>query len=264
MPTRWTEGLINHLGEIVPTKQIIAAKNYARSGHVIELNVSPGLVDAKVQGRRRTPYSVRLYAPKPDDRALENVLRKLCEKAIYKIALLMGEIPAELDEIFKSSGVTLSLTRFNRIQRLCSCSEPEEVCKHILAVIYVMAAAFDRDPFMLMKLRGLDKKFLLELLCAPVGSDISMERTLADMELEQRAEVLEISPNSASLAMGSDFYGSPELPAVLDAPICPTADAAYQVPILDFPLWRGDVSFADSIAPYYKTVKKFIAGGAQP
>jgi hypothetical protein len=28
----------------------------------------------------------------------------------------------------------------------------------------------------------------------------------------------------------------------------------------DFPLWRGDAPFAESLAPYYKAVKKYISG----
>jgi uncharacterized Zn finger protein len=262
-PTRWTEGLISRMGEIASPKQISAAKNYARAGRVVELNVSPGLIEGKVQGKRRTPYTVRLYTYRPDDRALENVLRLLCQKAIYKTTLLYGEVPPDLDGIFKSTGVTLSLGSFNRSQRLCSCSEPEAVCKHILAVIYVAAVAFDRDPFILLKLRGLEKKELLETLCAQVGINPALTRMPPVIGQEQFRGSLEAAPETVPAALDPEFYGPSGLPAVLDAHAISPSESGHPMPFLDFPLWRGETSFADSISPFYKTIKKFIAGTGQ-
>ena len=38
-------------------------RTYARRGQVIDLWVEPGLISARVQGTRRTPYSVRIAMP---------------------------------------------------------------------------------------------------------------------------------------------------------------------------------------------------------
>jgi uncharacterized Zn finger protein len=259
-PTRWTEGLISRIGEIASPKQINAAKNYARAGRVIELNVSPGLIEAKVQGRRRAPYAVRLCACRPDARDLENVLRRICEKAIYKTTLLYGDIPPDLEDIFKSSGVTLSLGAFNKSRRLCGCSEPETVCKHIIAVLYVVSVAFDRDPFMLLKFRGLDKKELMELLCAPVGADLSLASTPLGDRQELCRDEGALRPETIPASVGREFFAPWDLCGVLETHAVPSPESGHPMPILDFPLWRGETSFADSIAPYYKTVKKFLKG----
>lgn len=257
-PTPWTLGLISRLGEMASPKQIKAAKNYARLGRVVGLSVSPGLIEAKVQGRRSAPYMVRLRAHRPDDRAMADVLGKIREKAVYKTALLFGEMPPELESVFESSGVALSFNSFPKNQQMCACSEPDGLCKHMLAVMYVAASAFDRDPFMLFKLRGLEKEDLITALCAPVGSDATV--TLVGAEEPGDADRgssrgVDVAPRS------EDFYGSRELlaAAMVDRAI-PSSERTRPMPMFDFPLWRGETSFADSIAPYYKMVRKFISG----
>ena len=260
-PTRWTEGLISHMDEIASPKQINAAKNYARVGRVIELSVSPGVVEARVQGRSKTPYFVRLLSSRPDESTLKKILRKLGEKAIYKTTLLMGEFPIELEEIFRSLGVTLSIKRFRKNQQMCTCREPDNVCKHILAVIYVASLAFDRDPFLLMKFRGLDKQVLMEALCAPAGSGVVSARAVPGGSPEDEYREPDSAPEVQPARVDAAFYGTGELAAALEAQRTPPSKSGHPMPLLDFPLWRGETTYANSIAPYYKAVKKFIDCG---
>ena len=257
-PSRWTEDLISHMDEIASPRQINAARNYARSGRVIGLSVSAGMIEARVQGRSRTPYTVRLLSFRPGEEALKSILRKLGEKALYKSALLMGEFPAELEDIFRSLGVTLSIKRFRKNQQICTCPEPDNVCKHILAALYVAALAFDRDPFLLMKFRGLDKQELMEALCAPVGSEASGASGPAPTGEAQR-DMLQVPAGEPCppARIDASFYGSPELAGALEIETAPPKSDRPTL-LLDFPLWRGEASYASSIAPYYKTVKKFL------
>ena len=259
-PTRWTEDLVSHMDEVASPKQINAAKSYARLGRVIELSVSLGLIEARVQGRGKTPYFVRLVTFRPDESALERILRKLGEKAIYKTTLLMGEFPIELEEIFHSLGVTLSIKRFKKKQQMCTCREPDNVCKHILAVIYVAALAFDRDPFLLMKLRGLDKQVLMNALCAPVGSDVVSARLNPNGSPEDEYRAPDDAPEPPA-RHDAAFYGTLELASALEARKTPPSKSGHPMPLPDFPLWRGETTYANSIAPYYKAVKKFIEYG---
>jgi uncharacterized Zn finger protein len=248
------------MDEIASPRLISGAKNYARLGRVIELSVSPGVIDARVQGRSKIPYSVRLLSFCPDEDTLERILRKLGEKAIYRSTLLMGDVPAELEEIFRSSGVTLSIKRFSRSKQMCTCSEQDKVCKHILAVIYVAALAFDRDPFLLMKFRGLDRNTLMEALCAPVGGALCARTHPGGVPGDEHHALddeLEKPPTRVDAA----FYGTRELAAALETHATSPSESGHPMPLLDFPLWRGETTYSNSIAPYYKTVKKFIEDG---
>ncbi|MDR2779651.1 MAG: hypothetical protein LBB28_00835 [Synergistaceae bacterium] len=264
-PRWWTAGLISHLAGAALPKQINTAKNYARAGRVVELNVLPGLVSAKVQGKRKAPYLIRIKFPRPDDCQLRDILTALHEKAIYRCMLLSGEMPRDLGGIFRSAGAPLSMDGFLPLQQMCTCSEPEEICKHILAVLYVAADVFDHDPFALLKLKGLEKKALMEFLCAPIGWRGTFPSS-DDASCEEKGHVC--PPISAQPERGAhppapdtSFYGSPELPGELSRDGVSAEGSIYPVPMSEFPMWRGEVSFVDSVAPYYKAVKNFFSGG---
>jgi uncharacterized Zn finger protein len=249
------------LGEAASSRQIAAAKRCVKNSRVVGLCISPGLIEGEVQGKRKKPYAVRIYTAPPGVRALEDVLNRLREKAKYKAALLMGAAPCELDDIFKSSGMALSFHRFMKSRKWCGCPEPGDICEHILAVVYVAAAAFDRDPFMLMRLRGFEKQELLELLCAPADEKISLAaRAPVSNEPQKRGEELHTNEDIAPPPADAAFYCPSGLPDELNALENLSPETLRPAPLLDFPLWRGETPFADSLVPYYKTVKKYISG----
>jgi uncharacterized Zn finger protein len=247
------------LSEAAPLKRIAAAKRDARNGRVADLVISPGLIEGHVRGKRKAPYAVRIYTAPPDAAALRGAVNRLREKARYKAAILAGGAPGEIDDIFKTSGMALSFREFMKSRKWCACPEPGDVCEHILAVIYVAAAAIDRDPFMLTRLRGLEKEELLELLCAPAGEKISFPQR-APVTDEPRQYDNEPEPGAwiAPPRMDAGFYCPPALPEELNRLENLSPDAMRPAPMLDFPLWRGDAPFAVSLVPYYKAVKKYI------
>ncbi|MDR1650443.1 MAG: hypothetical protein LBR87_01495 [Synergistaceae bacterium] len=255
----WTEGFVRRISEIASPKQINAAKNYARAGRVVSLAVSPGLIEAKVQGRRRAPYCVRLHASLMSEARMEEIKRKISEKAIYRVTLLAGDIPGELSELFKSSGMPLSMASFSGRRQQCSCSEPEEICKHILAAVYVAAAAFSRDPFLLMKLRGIGRDDLLRLLCAPVGENTPAAPDPGEWDGGAPGSSAESGDGPpGGISLDSEFYGSRALADELNDLERRAPEGGALTPIPDFPLWRGETSFADSVSPYYRCVEKFV------
>jgi uncharacterized Zn finger protein len=221
----------------------------------VELNVLPGLVSAKVQDKRKAPYLVRIKFPPPDEDQLRNIRAALHEKAIYRCMLLSGEMPRELGDIFTPAGA---------IQRFCTCSEREETCKHVLAVLYVASAVFDRDPFMFLKLKGFEKKALMQFLCAPVGwqgAFPSAEEAGGDEGCGCGGMAGHSEREARPPALDASFYGSPGLPGESPRAGVSAEGNIYPVPMSEFPMWRGETSFADSAAPYYKAVKKFFSGG---
>ena len=168
-PQWWTVGFIRYAEEIASPKQIAAAKQYVRAGKVVEMNVNPGVVEAKVQGTRKAPYHVRLYSPMPTAAQLDDIKRRLAERAVYSALLLAGEMPAEILDIFGACGVGLMPQDYGKGRLLCSCPEPQDICKHILATLFVVTDAFDRDPFLLLRMRGLEKEELLSAMTKARG-----------------------------------------------------------------------------------------------
>ena len=48
----------------------------------------------------------------------------------------------------------------------CTCPDWSNPCKHVAAVYYLLAEEFDRDPFLLFALRGLDREGVVQALSA--------------------------------------------------------------------------------------------------
>jgi uncharacterized Zn finger protein len=56
----WSQRFISHLETFNVESRLKRGRTYARGGQVLELDVEPGVVLARVQGSRYTPYKVRL------------------------------------------------------------------------------------------------------------------------------------------------------------------------------------------------------------
>ncbi|MFD7160960.1 SWIM zinc finger family protein [Kribbella sp. NPDC059898] len=143
-------------------------RSYARRGSVLELTVSPGEVEAVVQGSRVTPYQVtvriRAFSAAEWDAVLDVVSAQIGRVA----ALLDGELPPEVVDDVRATGLDL-LPGAGEVLTNCNCPDFAVPCKHSAAVCYLVADALDDDPFALLLLRGRPRDELLASLRARRG-----------------------------------------------------------------------------------------------
>ena len=85
----------------------------------------------------------------------------MASRAVFLAKLLSGEMPVEIEEAFVESSTTLFPELDDDLVSACSCPDWENPCKHVAAVFYLMAEAFDDDPFLIFAWRGRDKEGLL-------------------------------------------------------------------------------------------------------
>ena len=153
-------------------------RRYARTGQVIEVEVSPGFIAAQVQGSRPKPYLVTAAVAVPSDEQWSLILTAMRAKVGFVARLLDGQVPTELEEVFAASGIPLFPAAWTDIRTRCTCPDWENPCKHIAAVLYVLADQLDSDPWLVLLLRGGEQEALLESLAgsssAPAaGSEIA-------------------------------------------------------------------------------------------
>jgi uncharacterized Zn finger protein len=128
-------------------------RTYARSGAVGDLELRPGEILAKVQGSRRTPYSVQVRVRVFEDPEWDRVLDALAAEIGHTAALLEGEFPPAVADDVASVGLDL-MPGLGELQPRCSCPDWADPCKHSAAVCYLVADELDRDPFGVLLLRG--------------------------------------------------------------------------------------------------------------
>jgi uncharacterized Zn finger protein len=176
--TWWSKRFLAAVESSLPGGRSARGKSYARQGQVVDLAVGAGVIQARVQGTRSTPYRVRLAMPVATDHQWDRVTVALAGHAGYAARLLAGELPHEVEEVFAAEGVPLFPSPTHRLATDCTCPDWANPCKHVAAVCYLVAEAFDRDPFDMLAWRGRDREAVLHRLreLRSAGADPGEER----------------------------------------------------------------------------------------
>lgn len=157
----WSRRFVDVLERVCDGGRLARGRAYARKGQVMDFHLSAGRVTARVQGSRPQPYAVEIAISAFDDPQWTSLTDALGSRALYRAALLAGEMPREIIELFDEHGLPLFP---DRLDIRCSCPDWSVPCKHGSAVLYVLAEAFDDDPFLVLAWRGRDRETLLGAL----------------------------------------------------------------------------------------------------
>jgi uncharacterized Zn finger protein len=121
-------------------------------------------ISARVQGSQRTPYKVTIRIAPLTDAQWDKVIDTLAEQAIFSAQLLAGEMPADIEDAFRSAGVSLFPVTRGDLETDCSCPDWANPCKHVAATHYILGEQFDEDPFLLFRLRGRTQEQIMQAL----------------------------------------------------------------------------------------------------
>jgi hypothetical protein len=202
---------------------------------VLELTVKPGEVVAAVQGSRVTPYQVTIRIRAFTGAEWDGVLDVVSAQIGRVAALLDGELPPELIEDTKATGLDL-LPGPGELLTHCTCPDFAVPCKHSAAVCYLITDTLDEDPFALLHLRGRSKDALLAALRARRSTTTpSRPQTPAPQGIPAIAAFARhLSTADSGVAAGGTLVPIPVPPRPLAHPGVPAA-----VKVLDPPRSSG-------------------------
>lgn len=167
----WSRRFLDLLESFGIGGRLERGRTYARKGQVISLDVLPGLVSASVQGSRARPYQVRIGIARPSEADWRRAEDAMVSRAAFLARLLAGEMPEDIEEAFVDCSMGLFPVSHGELDTDCSCPDWSRPCKHVAAVYYLLAEAFDEDPFLILTWRGRPRDVLLANLRALRGSD---------------------------------------------------------------------------------------------
>lgn len=178
----WARRWMEALEQLGLANRLERGRRYARAGRVLRLDVVPGRVHAEVQGSRYDAYRVTLRLKTLTRTQWETAIGTLASQALFAAKLLAGEMPPNIEDAFRSVGLSLFPVDRGDLETECSCPDAANPCKHVAAVHYVLAEQLDQDPFLLFRLRGRDRETMLEALRArraaqAVGRSTGPEKT---------------------------------------------------------------------------------------
>lgn len=241
----WGRRWIELIQPMVDHPHYTRGKSCAKRGHVLSLDIKPGLVAALVQSDRPTPYIVRFGFNVLTSESLELVISRFKERSVFAAELLAGRLPHEVEEVFREAGIRIFPNELRIRTFKCTCPSSDTICEHIIAVYMLLGEAFDNDPFLLLKLYGLDKAMLIRELSGEISSNAD------DTELVTATDALEPGEIEELLSENDDFdnwYGKAQfkMPVVKEI----KKAEAYSV-MHEFPFWRGVNPFLETIKEYY-------------
>jgi uncharacterized Zn finger protein len=245
--TWWAKRWIDVLESFRMGARLHRGRTYARQGQVLSIDVSKGLVRARVQGSRPNPYDVTIRVKLLSRGDWKKLAKELSHQALFAAKLLAGEMPQDIEKAFTAAGLSLFPKKLGDLDTDCSCPDPANPCKHIAAVYYLLGEEFDRDPFLLFKLRGLEREELLKLLGESGAAPAPSGPAAAEEPAPAPAAAEPLPADAAGFWHGGDLtedlYGSVSPPPV----------TAYLLQRLgNFPFWRGEQRFRDALEPVYK------------
>ncbi len=222
-------------------------RSYARKGQVTAINIGPGKVTAKVQGSMPTPYAVTIKMPQLDDKDWEKLVVELNSQAVFAAKLLAGEMPQDIETAFTKAGLSLFPKSLREIETDCSCPDWSNPCKHIAAVYYLIGEEFDRDPFLLFRLRGMDRERICGRLSPTPGANATTTEPIPEPVAAPEPLAADATTFWANRPVPADVCGEVRLPPV---------SAAGPKRLGGFPFWRGADRFLEAITPTYSVAAR--------
>ncbi|MBI4700968.1 MAG: hypothetical protein HY744_07385 [Deltaproteobacteria bacterium] len=196
---------------------------YVRGGSVVDLQIAPGEVSARVSGSDLYKVAVKVSAvPK----ARWTSICTDCAGAIDSLVeLLQGRF---------SQGVMARICQQKtglfpapaEIQFSCSCPDWASMCKHVAAVFYGIGARLDEQPELLFRLRKVDEKALIAK--AGKGLPLSKQGPAQDKVLAAGglSELFGLEMGTSSEEQAPDAARAPAKPTKARRPAKPVFAAA--------------------------------------
>lgn len=104
---------------------------------------------------------IRTVWPDPE---WSRVCAALASQPMFRARVLAGELPEETARVFALLGLDLVPEGWDGLVATCSCDRWRGRCHHLSAVARALGEEADRDPFVLTRWAGLEKRSVIELV----------------------------------------------------------------------------------------------------
>jgi uncharacterized Zn finger protein len=107
---------------VAPGDQLSEGLEYARVGQTRSLDLGPGAIGARVQGRMPRAYNVAIRLPTYAAEQWVPVIEAMVAQARYAATLLAGELPPNIEDLVAPSGLKLFPSDPSDVAVSCNCS----------------------------------------------------------------------------------------------------------------------------------------------
>ena len=243
----WAKRWMQTLEQFRIGARLSRGRSYARRGQVLSIDIRNGIVEAQVQGSRKRPYDVEISVQTIGPNDWERLRQALAEQPVIAASLLSGRMPENIEDTFEAVGLSMFPERRDDLETDCSCPDWSNPCKHIAAVYLLLGEEFDRDPFLIFRMRGMDREDLL------------------GEEFRQSAQTIEGPPLAPEpLPEDPEAFWTNPLPALAAADLgtatVPEMHAALPRQLGRFPFWQGEQDLVATLERIYAAASQQATG----
>ena len=158
----WSRRWLESLESMGVGGRLARGRAYAVSGQIVSLRIAGPRVEAQVVGARSDPYNVTVDFSLPSDDARRAVLSALRSDPMLVARLFAGDLPMEVEELFRRVGVRLFpggklAPGVYDVTLSCSCPDWANPCKHTCAVMLILGEEIASRPMTLLEFRGIEE-----------------------------------------------------------------------------------------------------------
>jgi uncharacterized Zn finger protein/superfamily II DNA or RNA helicase len=152
--TWWGQQWLQAFNHISDSNRLPRGRTYANNGSVRDIRINGSAITADVQGSYL--YHVSVTIPKFSQTQQQTILHIVQKRPELLARLLNRELPPELNDLCTAKGVKLFPDNWKSFEANCTCPDWALPCKHLAAVIYLIANEIDKNPFLVFDLHGFD------------------------------------------------------------------------------------------------------------
>ena len=195
--TYWGLQFLNALEHIDYSNRLPRGRSYASNGYVKSIVIEKNKIQAKVKGSMPQPYNIDIIVPEFSVKQKNDLLDAIQSNPAILASLLNRQLPNDLLNIAKGKGIEIFPKQWRDFNMHCSCPDSAVPCKHLAAVIYLIANEIDLNPFKVLELHGLD------VLSELTKNNIDIEKNVTE-KIESWNEYFSESPASSQPSINID------------------------------------------------------------
>jgi len=152
--TLWGGEFLKAIERSTDSGRLSRGKTYANTGKVYAVALKKHTITAKVKGNYSPFYSTSMAFNGFSDLQKKLIIDFIDENPLVLASIMKGTLPPELLSFATNHRMKL----FEGFNMNCNCFDfyADYACKHIAGLYYMLVNEIDKNPFILLTLRGLD------------------------------------------------------------------------------------------------------------
>lgn len=152
----WKKEWLKAFNTIDNKNRLSRGRTYANNNAVKQINISDNGIQAQVKGSRSKPYKVSLQLTQFTQEQKKNIHGLITTHPHILQNIKLGILPITLYSLLAQNKILLFPKSFHDFVAHCDCPDAVVPCKHIAALIYVIADEIEKNPLIIFTMQGYD------------------------------------------------------------------------------------------------------------